>query len=104
MELSFGTRKNGNQYCLVVSEKHTDWKDCIAIERPFNDCEIRDIFTVIKRYKTATDPEGRCYDWYEIKDHSQTIDKTKSVIPDIEQNKADIAYIAIEADIDLGGL
>jgi len=103
MELNFGTRKNGALFVEVISDSHTDWEGFISVDRPFSDCDIRDSFEVVRRYRATTDQEGRCYDWYEIKNHSQSIDKSKKLQPATEQNTADIAYIAVMSDIDLGG-
>ena len=47
-----------------------------TIKREYDDCIIIDNFDVIKCYKTA-ESNGKYYRWYEIENHSRTINYTK---------------------------
>lgn len=87
----------------TVGDHHSCLSGRQVIVREYPDMVIEDQFTVIRRYQTKRDSEGVYYDWYEITDHSRDTDRIKRVEPIVEQNTADIAYIAIASDIDLGG-
>ena len=58
-----------------VGSDHTDFEGTVTVVRKFTDSDITDTFKVIRKIRTDEDEDGRCYDWYEIKDHYRYEDK-----------------------------
>ena len=56
---------------------------------------------MVKKYHSAEDAEGNCYDWYTIDRHNRVIDKTKLVKEQTQQNRYDIDFLAMETGVDL---
>lgn len=71
----------------TVGETHTDLKDFNQIIREYPDSTITDSFRVVEHYKTDTDAEGNCYDWYVIADHWRNISKKyEQAFTDLEES------------------
>lgn len=58
----------------TVGDVHTDLKGHQLTQRTYDDTVITDTFDVVKKYHSAEDSEGNCYDWYYITNHTQKID------------------------------
>ena len=113
MEYIFGTTDyNGsiNKNLKTVGDEHTDLRGFVEIKREYPDCDIVDKFRVVKKYKSDTNSEGKCYDWYIIDQHYRYIDYTKLPKADIKNlelaNAENREYIAAIEDalceIDMG--
>lgn len=77
MEYIFGIiHKRGKDIHILktVGSEHTDLKGAHSIERKYSDSIITDNFIIEEHYLSKTDAEGKCYDWYILKDHSRYID------------------------------
>ena len=96
MEYIFGTvRKNGVIYdnLKTVGDIHTDFSGSISIVRKFSDNIITDNAKILKHYHSATDDDGKCYDWYIISDHYKIEDK---FTPQIGNTEIEITNLEIE--------
>jgi len=60
----------------TVGETHSELSGFNEVQREYNGSVIVDAFVVVKKYDTAEDAEGNCYDWYVIDKHSRHIDYT----------------------------
>ena len=77
MEYIFG--KNEQKQSEVLRTKgdtHTDMSGFCETVREYPDCTITDSFFVVRKYHSAEDAEGNCYDWYIIDKHNRIIDRT----------------------------
>ncbi|MEA4922141.1 MAG: hypothetical protein VB031_02100 [Eubacteriaceae bacterium] len=102
MEYVFGRRSSGVENLLVKDMKHGDLIGMTEIKREYGDCFITDAFSADTKYKSSEDSEGNCYDWYEISDHTRTIDFTKRLEPRVSDTEDAITGI-LELLPELGG-
>lgn len=89
------------EYLKTKGDAHTDLTGYINTVREFDDATITDSCMIDRKYKTAEDDEGNCYDWYLIRDHYRMIDKTKPLKAENAQARADIDFIAMETGVEL---
>lgn len=75
MDYVFGT-KGGAEVLKTIGGAHTSLTGYHQLEREYPDQTITDSFRVVRKLRSADDPEGRCYDWYEIDHHYRMTDKT----------------------------
>lgn len=74
MEYVFGT--NGNIKILKTKGmEHSELTGFHQVEREYPDQTITDHFRAVRKFDTAEDGEGNCYDWYEIDNHYRTTEK-----------------------------
>lgn len=64
---------------------------------------ISDSFHVVRKLDSKTDASGNVYDWYEIDRHYRTIDRTAPLKEANEKNAANIDYLSMMMDVELGG-
>ena len=77
MEYIFGIiHKRGKDIHILktVGSEHTYFVGAHSIERRYSDSIITDNFIVVEKYLSKDGADGKCYDWYELKDHSRYID------------------------------
>lgn len=77
MEYIFGIiHKRGKDIYILktVGSEHTNYVGAHSIERRYSDSIITDNFIVVEKYLSKDGADGKCYDWYELKDHSRYID------------------------------
>lgn len=75
MEYVFGTKET-TEILKTKGDRHTDLTGFHEIKREYPDQVITDRFCIVKKFFSADDEEGNCYDWYEIGNHNRFIDKT----------------------------
>lgn len=102
MEYVFGTL-DGREIVSTKGDHHSDLSGFCETEREYPDSIITDRFRVVERQWTAEDSAGNCYDRYEIDSHYRIIDKTKYTDKQVEQVRADMDFIAMMTDVELGG-
>lgn len=78
MEYVFGTEGSA-EVLKTKGSAHTDLTGFQQVERTYPDQTITDSFRVVRRLGRRVDPEGNCYDWYEIDRHYRFTDKTAPV-------------------------
>lgn len=83
--------KGSNHSGLREGERH-------EVVREYPDQTITDSFTVIRLYRSATDAEGNCYDWYMIKDHYRYTDKFTPGIGATEQEITELEIATMEQE------
>lgn len=105
MEYIFGTIKRKGRIIVVlktVGNEHTNMTDNHIIERRYSDSIITDSFYVVEKYLSKDGADGKCYDWYELKDHSRYIDyftpMKEQITTDI--NDSQNALCDLSADLD----
>lgn len=92
MEYIFGTIKRKGRIIDVlktVGAEHTNLTDNHIIERRYSDSIITDSFYVVEKYLSKDGADGKCYDWYELKDHSRYIDYFTPLKEQITEGIAD---------------
>ena len=75
MEYVFGTNADA-EVLRVKGPEHTELSGFQQVVREYPDQTITDRFRVVRKLKSEEDPEGNCYDWYEIDRHYRTQDKS----------------------------
>jgi hypothetical protein len=80
MEYVFGTKKNG-EILRTKGRAHSGLKGYIQAIREYPDQTVTDNFRVVRKYQSAKDAEGNCYDWYEIDHHYRYVDKATPKLP-----------------------
>lgn len=78
MEYVFGSvRRSGVmvENVKTVGEEHTNLTGTTSITRKYADSHITDNFFVLEKYRSEEDAEGRCYDWYVIRNHYRYEDR-----------------------------
>lgn len=108
MEYVFGTKRD-REVLKTKGSIHTNLKGYCQVIAEYPDQIITDNFCAIRKYQSAEDAEGNCYDWYEIKDHYRYIDKyspnigrTEAQIEDLENGICEESMVTEErlADIE----
>lgn len=77
MEYIFGNLKikgKNRDILKTVGTYHTALEGKHIIERKYTDSIITDAFTIEEHYLSKDGADGKCYDWYVLKDHSRYID------------------------------
>lgn len=103
MEYIFGTidrRGIVTDILKTVGSEHTDLTGKHEIVRKYNDCTITDVFTVAAKYLSKSDDEGKCYDWYEIRDHYRYMDYFSPQKEELTNSISDAQNAIIESDAD----
>lgn len=93
MEYIFGRRDDGVENVLAKGKETTDLVGRTSITRTYDDCTIIDTFEAGKKYLSDKDSEGNFYNWYIITDHSRSVDFSKKLQPQIDENSAAIDEI-----------
>lgn len=88
----------GQNTVKTVGDFHSDLQGFCSIMREYPDQNITDNFTVVEKVKSDEDSEGKCYDWYTIKDHYRYVEKIKIVYPMIQENSEGLFDVAALAD------
>ena len=97
MEYIFGNIKRHGRLIHIlktVGPNHTDLTGSTQIKREYPDSIIVDDFTIVEKYLTQEDSEGRCYDYYEIKDHNRYIDYFTPRSYELEEDSQGLLDIA----------
>ena len=97
MEYIFGHSKQKGRLLPIlktVGSSHTNFTGANQVRREYADCIIVDEFTVVEKYLWQEDSEGRCYDYYEIKDHSRYIDYFTPRAPELEEDSQGVLDLA----------
>lgn len=102
MKYIFGTDKN-NEILKTKGDSHSDLMGWQEIKRDYPGETITDRFRVVRKTKSAEDPEGNCYDWYIITAHYRVIDKSPALKQAEERNAANIDYLSMMVGVELGG-
>lgn len=105
MEYIFGIiHKRGKDIHILktVGSEHTYFVGAHSIERRYSDSIITDNFIVVEKYLSKDGADGKCYDWYELKEHSRYIDyftpMKEQITTDI--NDSQNALCDLSADLD----
>ena len=89
-EYVFGT--NGNAEILrVKGPAHTDLTGFQQVTREYPGETVTGRFRIVRKLKSAGDPEGNCYDWYEIDRHYRTSDKSAALQKELEDTRQKLA-------------
>lgn len=99
MDYIFGTIRRGGmivENVKTVGTEHSDLKGSVSVTRKYSDNHITDNFTVWEKYRSETDEEGRCYDWYVISNHFRYEDRFTPGIGATDKKIADIENAACE--------
>jgi hypothetical protein len=97
LEYVFGTQGE-IEVLKTKGDSHTDLTGFHQIEQTFPDQTITDNFRVVRKIESAEDVEGNCYDWYEIDRHYRAVDKTGSVIQQVNESTAALEDALCEQD------
>ena len=97
MKYTFGVLNNGEPFVRIKAESPCVLSSYQSFVTEYDDAVITDEFT-IERLIESKEDNGFYYYWYKIKDHTRTIDKAIKIAM---QNRANIDYIAMMADIDI---
>lgn len=105
MEYIFGTihkKKKDLDILKTVGSYHTALEGKHIIERKYSDSIITDAFTIEKHYLSKDGADGKCYDWYELKEHSRYIDYFTPIKEQIttDINDSQNALCDLSADLD----
>ena len=103
MEYVFGTcKRHGIEYdgLKTVGSEHSDLVGKHMVERTYPDNIITDVFDVVEKYHSATDEEGRCYDWYAIANHYRYMDKFTPGKKQIDEDISEMQSALVEVDED----
>lgn len=101
MEYTIGTVQRGKSCRMILKTKdvaHTDLDGRVSLEMKLGNTLIRDAFTVVKKYQSAEDLDGNCYDWYYICDHYRHEDRTEEVRSECEQEVTDLEIESMEQE------
>lgn len=109
MEYVFGTKETAEgvvEILKTVGDTHSNLIGRQSVIREYTDKTYEDVFTVTRLYQTKEDIEGKCYDWYEIKDHFRTAERftaerAESMDQELEDHASKIDYIAMMTDVDI---
>jgi len=93
MEYIFGRRSDGIENVLTKGSEDTDLAGRTEIKREYTDCTITDTFDAGRKYLSDKDSDGNIYNWYIISDHSRSVDFSKKLQPQIDENSAAIDEI-----------
>lgn len=88
----------GQDTLKTVGDSHSGLSGFCSIIREYPDQNITDNFTVVDKIKSDEDSEGKCYDWYLIKEHYRYTDKTKVIEQKAQENDDALFDIAALAD------
>lgn len=78
--------QNGKKEILrTKGDTHTDLSGFQEFTKEYPDQTITDHFLIVRKTDSQEDPEGNCYDWYEINRHYRIVDKTKPVMDAVEK-------------------
>ena len=80
----------------TIGSSHTHYQGQVTIERVYDDQIIIDTFVTDGPYASAEDAEGRCYDWYRIRDHYRYQDKSTPKVERLEVEFADLQDMMID--------
>ena len=105
MKYVFGSGKLRGKLIHIlktVGDEHTYLTGANQVETSYPECVITDGFTVTQKYLSKEDASGKCYDWYEIKDHYRYIDYFTPMKEQIATDTADLqnALCDFSADLD----
>lgn len=84
MDYIFGTSTYNGQpveSVKTVGEAHTDLTGFCETVRDYGNVVLTDHFRVLRKYHSAEDDAGRCYDWYHIDSHRREV-------KEVDQNTA----------------
>ena len=88
MEYIFGrVKRNGVmvENVKTIGAEHSDLNGKVSVTAKYYDSHITDNFVALEKYRSEEGTDGKCYDWYEIKDHYRYEDKfTPGIGPAIE--------------------
>ena len=77
MEYTFGKdERKQSEVLRTKGDTHINLKGFCETVQKYPDCTITDSFFVVRKYHSAEDAEGNCYDWYTIDKHNRIIDRT----------------------------
>lgn len=99
MKYIFGSvERNGAPFenLKTIGEKHS----CLSpgtfqIVQEQQDQTTTDCCNIVRKYHSAEDAEGNCYDWYEIDSHYSYVDSTKP----LKEQAADTDAMAIDHEM-----
>lgn len=98
MEYTFSTLRSGESVIKIKNGCGKVLSGFQSFTKEYDDCFITDNFEILDLIKSEEGIDGEPYTWYTIKGHERIIDKTAKIAM---QNKANIDYIAMMADIDI---
>lgn len=111
MEYIFGIiHKRGKDIHILktVGSEHTNYVGAHSIERRYSDSIITDNFIVVEKYLSKDGADGKCYDWYELKEHSRYIDYFTPLKEEIQIGISDsqnaTCELSEEMDIEMSDL
>lgn len=86
LEYVFGTNEYTKTETLMTKgASHTDLTGFCTVSQSYPDCSITDSFFITRKRKAAEDPDGNCYDWYDIDKHNRNVDKTGQIAGRIDE-------------------
>ena len=91
MEYVFGTTKIDGAECeclKTIGDAHSDFTGLTTTKREYTDSVITDTFNAVNKYH-SDEVDGKCYDWYQINNHSRSFDKYTPDKDGIENKFAD---------------
>lgn len=104
MEYIFGTirkRKKDLDILKTIGSYHTALEGKHIIERKYPDSIITDTFEIEEHYLSKDGADGKCYDWYILKDHSRYIDYFTPLKEQITEGIADSQVATCELSEEL---
>ena len=109
MEYVFGTKETAEgvvEILKTVGDTNAILTGRQSVIREYTDKTYEDTFTIVRLYQQKKDIEGKCYHWYEIKDHFRTAERftaerAEAMDQELENHASKIDYIAMMTDIDI---
>lgn len=101
MEYVFGT-KDKDEILKVKGAEHTDLTGYQQVVLETDLDKTTHDFRIVRKWDSAEDVEGNCYDWYIIDHHSSYVDTTKPVVEKTDEINANIGLTTADRELSPG--
>lgn len=105
----YGTvRVNGEllENLKTKGSAHTDLSGYIGSVQEYADSVVTDRCLIVRKYRSAEDDEGNCYDWYVIDKHYRYVDTAKPAMGGLKEagKAAAIAFVSLAENGTIDGV
>lgn len=97
MEYVFGT-EGGRETLRTKGWRHSALSGWNEVRREYPDRTVTDRFMVLSHGGGSEDPEGNCYDWYEIGSHYRYEDRFTPQIGAVEAALTEMEILSMEQE------